>query len=249
LAEIGALGVQRLNYLTDDPWNPGFCSRWFLDALGQYDHVFSPRRAILADLAEHGCKSVSYLPFAYDSALCFPDPPSESKQQERLRSHIIFAGGADRDREQFIAAITRLNLRLGLYGDYWERYSSTRTAALGHATARLLRQATSVADVALCLVRRSNRDGHVMRSYEIPAIGACMLTEDTNEHRTLFGADGNTVVYFQTVDGMIEKLLWLLEHEHERARLAQAAHHLIVSGPNTYRDRLTTMLGFECGEA
>jgi spore maturation protein CgeB len=81
-----------------------------------------------------------------------------------------------------------------------------------------------------------------MRSFEIPAIGACMLTEDTEEHRAIFGADEENVVYFRSKEEMVDRLRWLLEHDAERVRLAGAAHRLIAGGKNTYRDRLETML-------
>ena len=81
-----------------------------------------------------------------------------------------------------------------------------------------------------------------MRTFEIPAIGACMLTEDTEEHREIFGEDGKAVVYFKSVDQMLEKTKFLLNNESERRRLAREANHLIVSGKHTYKDRLVTML-------
>src|SRR4051794_7885885 len=31
LSEIGRRGVRRVNYLTDDPWNPAHHCRWFLE--------------------------------------------------------------------------------------------------------------------------------------------------------------------------------------------------------------------------
>jgi spore maturation protein CgeB len=82
-----------------------------------------------------------------------------------------------------------------------------------------------------------------MRSYEVPAMGACMLLEDTPEHRAIFGEDGAAVVYFDSTDGLLDRVRWLLAHEPERRRLAEAAHRLIVDGHNTYADRLTAMLG------
>jgi spore maturation protein CgeB len=83
-----------------------------------------------------------------------------------------------------------------------------------------------------------------MRTFEVPAIGACMLTEDTQEHREIFGEEGQAVVYFRSKSEMVEKLRWLLGHDHERERLASAAHELITNGRNTYKDRLLQML--EC---
>ena len=79
----------------------------------------------------------------------------------------------------------------------------------------------------LCLVRRANRDGQVMRSYEAAAIGSCMLVEDTPEHRELFGPDGEAVVYFETIDDMLRRLQLLLDAPDERdapAPSGPAAH-------------------------
>src|ERR1035437_2092737 len=55
LKEIGKLQIRRLNYQTDDPWNPAHRAPWFLSAVPQYDYVFSPRRATLGDLRRLGC--------------------------------------------------------------------------------------------------------------------------------------------------------------------------------------------------
>jgi spore maturation protein CgeB len=91
-------------------------------------------------------------------------------------------------------------------------------------------------------VRRANRDEHVMRTFELPAMGACMLTEDTTDHREIFGEDGEAVSYFHTPDEMVDKLRWLLTHDDERRRLADAARRVITRGHHTYRDRLEAML-------
>jgi spore maturation protein CgeB len=87
-----------------------------------------------------------------------------------------------------------------------------------------------------------------MRSFEIAAIGGCLLAEDTLEHRDLFGPDGSAAVYFGSPDQMLDRLRWLLAHDGERARLAAAARQVVVSGRHTYQDRLATMLGLTGGE-
>jgi hypothetical protein len=241
LEEIGNLGIRRLNYLTDDPWNPAHHAPWFLRSLPRYDVVFSPRRANLDDIREAGCPRVEFLPFGFDPRYFHREQlPTNAPNAES--ADVIFAGGADSDRIPYIAALVRTGLRVDAFGDYWERYPDTKACARGHASPDVLRWATAHAHVALCLVRRANRDGHVMRSFEVPAIRACMLTEDTAEHREIFGPDGENVVYFCTVDQMVDRLRWLLAHDAERVRLADAAHGLIVNGKHTYRDRLETML-------
>jgi hypothetical protein len=242
LNQIGNMRVRRLNYLTDDPWNCVHRAPWFLDALPHYDRVFSTRRANLDDLRRHGCPAVSFLPFAYAPRLHFPEPSHNGAASGPSAADVLFAGGADPDRVPYLAACIRAGFRVRLHGGYWDRYPETRGCAGGHLAADQLRAAMRRSRVALCLVRRANRDGHVMRSFEVPAIGTCMLTEDTVEHREILGPDGENVVYFRTIDEMVDRLRWLLAHDAERVRLAGAAHCLIVSGKHTYRDRLEAML-------
>lgn len=243
LAELGAMGVRRVNYLTDDPWNPTFRSQWFFDALREYDHIFSPRQANLDDLANHGCAAVSYLEFGFDPTLWLQPADISDGENARLAADVVFVGGADADRLPYIEALLGAGFSVALYGAYWERYRSTRRHHRGQADVQTISKATRAAKVALCLARRANRDGHVMRSLEIAAIGACMLVEDTLEHRRLFGASGERVVYFSSEREMIERLAELLSADTERRRLASAVREHILAGNHTYADRLKTMLG------
>jgi spore maturation protein CgeB len=242
LIAIRDLGIARLNYLTDDPCNPAHCATFFLRALPHYDRVFSPRQSNLNSLRAHGCHEVSYLPFAYAPSQHFGDHAAPG-EGSGLASDIIFVGGADRDRLPLLTALIDTGLRVALYGAYWNQYPKARQHYRGLADSQTVRQATSAAKIVLCLVRRANRDGHVMRSFEIPAIGACMLVEDTQEHRAIFGPDGESVVYFRSTPQIIEKTRWLLDRPSERQRLAAAAHARITTGANTYHDRVAAMLG------
>jgi len=242
LQEIGSLGIRRLNYLTDDPWNPAHRSAWFLNALPLYDHVFSTKSANLEDLRRQGVREVSYLPFAYAPEKHFPEPPTTLEEKSRFSSDILFFGGADQDRIPYMAAIIQADFHLALYGGYWKRFRATRAHAKGQADFSTLRKAVSGAKVNLCLVRRANRDGNSMRTFEIPAMGGCMLLEDTREHRELFGDEAKAVVYFRTLGEMIEKLRDLLGDDEKRRRLAEASHQLITQGKHAYIDRLQTML-------
>ena len=193
---------------------------------------------------------VSYLPFGYDESIFYPEPPNTA-DESRYASDVVFAGGADRDRVPYFSELSKAGFNVALYGDYWDRYPDTRKIWRGYADPCILRKAIRGAKVALCLVRRANRDGNSMRTFEVPAIGACMLVEDTAEHRGIFGADKAAVVYFRTMDEMIEKLKRLLADDAERLRLAEAAHRLITDGEHTYQDRLATMLelvGYDLGK-
>jgi spore maturation protein CgeB len=213
-----------------------------LKALSGYDRVCSTRRANIEDLERLGCRSVEYVPFGFDQDLFFLDPPSVS-EASTYASDVFFAGGADADRIPYLAALLEAGLTLSLYGDYWERFQETRRVSRGHASPDVLRKAAVGAAVCLCLVRRSNRDGHSMRSFEVPAAGGCMLVEDTDEHREFFGPSGEAVVYFQSIDDMVDSARQLLREPETRVRLAQTAHDRVAHGGFTYRDRISSLLG------
>jgi hypothetical protein len=242
LRTIAATGVRLVNYLTDDPWNPAHRAPWFFSALRAYDDVFTPRQSNLGDLRTIGASDVSYLPFGYD-----PDihrPPSTLTNDDRLRyeADVMFAGGADRERVATLRPLIADGLRVALYGGYWDRDPATRASARGFLDAEGIRHAVGAARLCLCLVRRANRDGHAMRSFEVPAIGGCPLVEDTSEHRAIFGPDGDAAAYFDSPEAMVREARALLSAPERRRQLADAAHARITRGGHTYRDRLTVIL-------
>ncbi len=239
LIELKRAGIRVLNYLTDDPWNPSHFAPWFLAALPHYDRVFSTKRANLEDLRKSGAQGVSFLPFAYHPELHTSGLPGN---ENGGGPDVVFVGGADQDRVPFLSALGKAGFQLHLYGGYWDRYPETRPYACGILPPGVVKAATGKAKVALCLVRRANRDGHCMRTFEIPAMSGCMLAEDTAEHREIFGAEGAAVLYFQNIGEMVEKTRWLVDRPAERRRLAAAAHTLITRGGHTYSDRLLQML-------
>jgi spore maturation protein CgeB len=243
LRALRQLGIVSVNYSTDDPWNPIIRSNWYLRALPLYDLVFTPRRSNLDDFQRLGCARVHYLPFGYDETL-FASPVQFSDTHGH---DVLFVGGADPDRAAFMMEFMRHGPPVALAGGYWERYPAFRSYALGTKSPEVIRAATATAKVNLCLVRRANRDGHVMRSFEIGAAGGCMLAEDTDEHREMFGPEGEAVVYFRHAEEAATHARALLCNLSERKRLAASLHRRIVGGAHTYAHRLATMLGMANG--
>jgi spore maturation protein CgeB len=225
-------GIRRVVFLTDDPWNRDFSAKWFFDALPHYDTVCTPRRANIDDLRAHGCRDVRYMRFGYDPRHFHPDPQTRTVDA-------FFAGAADAERTAFLAPLLRGEFKVQLAGDFWGKHSATRDYASGHFDPAELRRGTARAHVNICMVRTANRDGHVMRSLEIPAVGGAMLVQDTSDHRDLFGDD---VLYFDTPAGLESQFRLLLGDPLLRERLAVAVHRRIVNGRHTYRDRLESLV-------
>src|SRR5690606_18205394 len=77
---------------------------------------------------------------------------------------------------------------------------------------------------------------------EVAAMGGCLLTEDTLEHRALYGEDEEAVVYFSNQAELVVKTKQLLADPQKRERLRQKSHHTITSQGHTYRDRVSVLL-------
>ena len=171
LARIRRAGITTAHFLTDDPWNGELGSRWFLTALEHYDLTFTPRKANMDDLAGR-CNNVSYLPFAFDPSLHFAESPDGPPGAD-----VVFVGAADERRIRQLRRLLAAGLSVELHGGGWEQHADLRPHAHGYADAATMRRAVAGGKVALGLVRPANRDGHAMRSFELPAMGACVLAE------------------------------------------------------------------------
>jgi hypothetical protein len=238
LRMLRAMGIVCVNYSTDDPWNPALRASWHLRLLPEYDAIFTTRRANITNFADIGCDEVHYLPFGYDEWLFC----RRAQALDEPAPDVLFVGGADRDRAAFMTEFLHTGPRVALIGGYWERFPALRPYAVGQRPPEALCALTAAAKINLCLVRRANRDGHVMRSFEIAALGGCMLAEDTAEHREIFGPDGEAVVYFRTAGEAAERARSLLADPAERARLSAVVQSRISRGAHTYQDRLDSIL-------
>lgn len=238
LQRVSRAGIETACFLSDDPWNAAHRSRWGLAALAHFGRVYTPRTANVAQLEAIMPGRVTRLPFGYDDELFHPVPNDPG-----LSSDVLFVGTCDEDRLPFFRALRSSDVRLRVYGRYYDRWPETRGVSDGQADAATLRAATCSAKVNLCLVRHGNHDGHVMRTFEMAACGACMLVEGTDEHRALLGPDGECVRYFHTPDEMSDRLRELLRDDAQRRELGSRVLERIAQGRHTYVDRVRTMLG------
>jgi spore maturation protein CgeB len=239
IEKLQTLGIKVINYSTDDPWNPLFYAPWFLATLPKYDAIFTPRRANVEEFRRSNVRGLHYLPFGFDARVHRPWP---ANLPAGAPCDVLFVGGCDSERLPLISALADAGLRLALFGRYWDSHSKTRSHWRGVADQETIRAASASAGISLCLVRRANRDGHVMRSYEAAAIGGCVLAEDTPDHRELFGPEDRAAQYFTTIPELVQKARRLTADVDARRRLSLQLHQRMTGRADTYSDRLAEML-------
>ncbi len=235
-------GIPVANFLVDDPWNRAHRAPWFMQALPNYAHVFTPRHANEADLRALRGPTVSWLPFAYAPEDHHP-PQAVSEEDRRRWGHLVaFIGGADRDRVAAVRALIQAGVPVGLWGGYWKEHPDLAPHAHGHADEEQCRRIVASAGANLCLVRRANRDGHSMRSYELPAMGGCLVVEDTEDHRRLFGTPGAAVfIRLDSPDWPLKVRELLQVPEDVRAGMRLSTTRAVAHAANTYASRLVAM--------
>jgi spore maturation protein CgeB len=231
-----------INYATDDPFNRANATPDLLHGISAYDLYACTKRAIMDDVRRAGCRSVVHVMVGYKPSLHFPESPATDDEVRRFRSDVTLIGGADRDRLRDLKPLLAArDVSLALYGGYWAQHRQTRSYARGFAVGRDYRLALGGAKIALCLVRRANRDRHSMRSFEIPACGSFMLAERTDEHLAVFRED-EEAVFFSSPDELLDKVRFYLAHDEIRQRIARAGHARVTTGGHTYRDRLREII-------
>ncbi len=236
-------GARLLNYATDDPFNAAVNTSMFRKGIPDYDVYACTKRAIIDDVKAAGCSNAVYVPFGYKPEVHFPESAGSTEERKRFSSDIVFIGGCDRDRLPYITAMLKAmpDLRLHLYGGFWNRYPALRKYYRGFALGREFRLAVGGAKIVFNLIRRANRDDHVMRTFEIPACGGFMLTDKTDAQCS-FLAEDKEASYFSSGEEMVDKIRYYLNHDTERQRIAEAGYRRITGGKNTYGDRLKTIL-------
>jgi spore maturation protein CgeB len=197
----------------------------------------------MPDVQAAGCRRVIFVPFGYKPSVHYPEKPATPEEFARFDSDVVFIGTCDTDRAPYLETLveTLPDLFLHLYGGYWDRHSLLSRYHRGFALGRDYRLALGAAKIALNFVRHANRDRHTLRSFEIPACGAFMLAERTEEHLEWF-EEGKEAAYFDSPDELVEKVRYYLSRDDERQRIAEAGHRKVTLGGNTYKDRLIQIL-------
>ena len=236
-------GATLVNWATDDPFNRADNSRELVKSIPLYDLYVCTKKDIMSDVRRAGCANVEYVRFGYKPEVHFPEAPATDEERDRFACDVMFVGGRDAHRVKYFETLVRAmpDVKLLLYGAYWERDRALRPYARGFAVARDYRLAVGGAKIAVNLVRRANRDDHVMRTFEIPACGAFMLTERSSTHEELFRED-HEAAFFGSPNEFVAKVSSYLGRDQDRAGVAAAGHRKITQGRHTYGDRLAEII-------
>jgi spore maturation protein CgeB len=233
-----------LGYSPDDMNGRHNQTGQFLRSLPWYDFYFTTKTYGVSELLALGCPRAYFVPNAYDPHTHRPMPLTAERKRQ-IGGPVGFIGTFEAERAQSILFLASQGIDVRVYGDgKWDalrgKYPNLRIE--GHAVyGNHYAEAICAFDINLCFLRRLNRDRQTQRSVEIPACGAFMLAERTEEHLDLF-KEGVEAEFFSSDQELLDKVRYYLAHPDERMRIAAAGRRRCLESGYSYADRIQSML-------
>jgi spore maturation protein CgeB len=241
------LGKRVAIFHADNPFPPHYNNRpETLASAREADLYLSWSERLVDNLHAAGVGAAAFLPFAWDPEVF----PHQARTPQGTWPGVLFIGGWDREREEFLDEVAA-HVPLRIYGPaYWG--SRTRTKSRARASwmgGPLLMSAAAhaIRDSAVSLnVLRTQHvvdgkpDGVIMRHFEVPGAGGFLLSTRSGGATRLF-PEGETAAYFSGVHECVESCKMFLVAEDARRRVVERSH-AEVAAHHTYTRRAADII-------
>jgi spore maturation protein CgeB len=244
--------TQIVSYSEDDMFAPHNRSLFYTWGLKYYDVVFTTKsyNCNVDELPSMGAQRIVFVDKAYDVHAHRPITVT-TDEVEALGGDVGFTGSYERERAESMLYLAENGVPVRVWGNGWRKL-------LGHHPNLLIENRPLYGDdyakglcatrVNLCFLRKISRDLQTDRTMEIPACGAFMLAERTNEHLRLF-EEGKEATFFGSDGELLEKVRYYLDHEEERKAIASAGRKRCLDSGYSHHKRLEYMLSAVDGQA
>ncbi len=234
---IKSLGKKIICFHPDDPFSTqiGSSNENTRNCIAEYDAYLIWHKGLIDLIKEKGCPNVLYMPFAADTEIIHP-PKGEYKSDKKEQVDVSFIGNSDEKRRRIIREISsNLNIeqdaRTAVFGLGWKD-----TGAFECHQGVFAEEYLSVmhrSKINLNILRKQNEDAHNMRTFEIPAAGGFMLHEYSEEAAGFF-EEGKEAEYFRNSKECTDKIIYYLNNDTEREKIAKAGYNRVISSDYTY---------------
>lgn len=182
-------------FAEDDLMNPRHLTHWLAGAIPLFDLMVTTKsfNAEPGELPRLGARRVMFVNNAFDPDLHRPVPLEES-----AGGGITFVGTFEAPRAASLLALAEAGLSCRVWGNGWQAMAGRHPGLVienrpvyGPDYARAL----CSSEINLCFLRHFNRDRQTTRSVEIPACGAFMVHERSNEMMGLLRPDAEAAYF------------------------------------------------------
>ncbi len=247
LLKIRSHDIKIFSWYPDDIFYSKNSSRSFYKSISLYDCHFSTKSFNVKELLDFGAKKAVFLPHAVDSDCHHPVEVS-AVEKEQLGANIVFIGTyADDKRTDYLEKLCRDGYDIKIYGNGWHKHPKNSCLfkrgyiKFKDAYCEDSSKIFNASKIVLAFLRKHNRDVQTGRTYEIPACGAFMLHERTDEAKMLF-EEGKEAEFFESYEELKKKVDFYLSHEEERKEIAKNGYVKASIPLFSYDNRVETII-------
>jgi spore maturation protein CgeB len=245
LNTLRQLDVSRMVYYSPDDiaarHNLSLPLKW---SLPDWDIVCTTKTFNIPELAALGARRSFLVGKAYDPTLHRPMVAAEvGPDYERFDA--VFIGTYERERCASINALCEAGVSVAVYGSDkggWRRERLHPRIYLRKSVfAEEYVRAWHTGKVALCFLRKINRDRITQRTMEIAAIGRPMVAERTDEHDQHFDSGAEYLGFSSDIE-LVQQVRSLLDNNFQRLRIAEACRRRCLESGYSTQDRARQMI-------
>jgi hypothetical protein len=207
----------------------------------EWDVFFTTKSFNVPELKERGVRNPQLVGKAFDPQEHRPMTRGEVGPEFELFD-VVFVGTYEAERARSIRYLAENGITIVVHGNGWDRGRvhpniTLRPAVYATDYVRCLH----TGKLALCFLRKINRDTITQRSIEIPGAQRTMIAEKTDEHDQHF-ADAKEYVGFCNDGELLARCRELLADDTRRLAIARAGRERCLSSRYSTYDRAKEML-------
>ncbi len=228
-------------YSPDDVYQKHNSSRQLESCDAEWDVFFTTKSFNVPELSQRGVRNPHLIGNSFDPQEHRPMTAAEVGD-EFESFDVVFVGTFETERARSIRFLAESGISIVVYGNGWRRDQlhpniTLRPAVFGDEYARCLH----TGKLALCFLRKLNRDKITQRSIEIPGAARTMVAEVTEEHNQHF-IDGKEYVGFRGDRELLARCQTLLADDGRRTEIGYAGRLRCLQSQYSTCDRARTML-------
>ena len=235
LLSLWQTGASLYVYISDSPFGMQPKARQAIfQVLPFFKSVFTFLQDMLPVYYQYGARNVQRIPFAYCRYTHLLDKPMRAPD-----GHVYYFGTYGPLIEKWLIPLSDFNLVI--HGHDWERSRHPKLRAAYKHPIALDHEMAKIANGQLVInfVRAEHGAGHSMKTFELPAAGACVITNRTDEQLGFF-PEASCVTYFNTVPEMENLVLEFVRNPQKITEKIEA-RELYLKG-QSYHERAGVLL-------
>ena len=241
------LGPLLVYYSPDDVMAPHNLKRQLKRSFDLWDLFFTTKTYNVGELRASGVRHPVLAGNAFDPAVHRPLSAAEAGAEFETFD-LVFIGALERERCVSLNRLAEAGMtvlvhgaRAGALATAWPSGPHPNITLRDPVFAEGYARCMHHGKIALCFLRKINRDRITTRSIELPAMARPMLAEKTDEHYAHF-VDGAEYMGFVSDDDLVQKAKDLLADPERRQRIAAAGRRRCLSSGYSTLDRARQMM-------